>query len=113
MGAILSFLGSTVGLMFTDAVIKWIAFKALMIFLFVVLVPILLNNFLYDIIKIVMDFASIQSGGASSLNGAMSFNGLMGWLLACFRIPECLSVLVSALVLRVILSMVPFVRLVG
>lgn len=88
-------------------------FKAVLVFLFIVVVPLLLNNFLYDIIQIVMDFASVQTANARSVNGAMSFSGLTGWLLSCFRIPECLSVLVSALVLRTVLSMVPFVRLVG
>jgi hypothetical protein len=112
MPAILAFLGSAFAKIFTDKVISWIAWKALLIFLFTIIVPIVLNNFLYDIIKIIMDFAGVQSAGAT-FDGAMSFSGLMAWFIECFKLAECLSVLVSALVLRVILSMVPFVRLVG
>jgi hypothetical protein len=113
LSVILSFMGTSVARVFTDSVLKWIAFKLLMVFLFITVVPLLLNNFLYDVIEIIMNFASSQTGGSSAFNGAMSFTGLTGWLISTFRIPEAVSVLVSALVLRVILSMIPFVRLVG
>ncbi|KAB0666808.1 hypothetical protein F6V25_05175 [Oryzomonas japonica] len=113
MQVLLTFLGSVLGKIFTDGVIKWIAVKTLSVFLFTTVVPIILNNFLYDIIEIVLNFATSQIGSSGSLNGAMSFDGLLGWFVTVFRVPECLSVLISALVLRVILSMIPFVRLAG
>lgn len=111
MGALLSFLGSAVGRVFTDKVLGWIALKALLVFLFTVVVPIVLNNFLFDIMEIVMNSASSQIGEVSEFNGAMNFTGFTAWLITVFRLSECLSVLVSALVLRVSLSMIPFVRL--
>lgn len=113
MGAILAYLGSSMAAIFTDNVLKWIAFKAVIVFLFITVVPLLLNNFLYDIIKIMMDFAAGQSAGASAFNGNMAFSGFLAWLIECFRLPEVFSVYVSALCLRLALSMVPFVRLVG
>lgn len=113
MGAILSFLGSSIAGIFADNILKWIAFKAVMVFLFIIVVPLLLNNFLYDMMEIMMNFSSGQAAGSSALNGSMSFSGLMAWFLECFRIPEAVSIVVSALVLRLVLSMVPFVRLVG
>lgn len=112
LAAILSFLGSAVARVAADKVLSWIALKGILVFLFVTVVPLLLNNFAYDIIEIVMNFASSQAGGSGSVNGAMVFTGLMGWLIECFKIPEALSVLVSALCLRLALSMIPFVRLV-
>lgn len=113
MQVILSFLGSMIAKTFADKILGWIAFKAVMVFLFITVVPLLLNNFLYDIIKIMMDFASGQAAGASALDGHMTFSGFLAWLIECFRLPEALSVMVSALVLRLVLSMIPFVRLVG
>lgn len=113
MPALLMFLGSSVAKIFTDKVLGWVAMKALLVFLFLTVVPLLLNNFLYDVIKIMMDFASGQSAGASALNGNMTFSGFAAWLIECFRIPEAISLLISALVLRLTLSMIPFVRLVG
>jgi hypothetical protein len=109
MGAVIGFLGSLVTKTFADKVLGWLAMKALLIFLFVTVVPLILNNFAYDIIEIVMNFAGTSAAGASSLNGTMSFAGLGGWLLSVFKVPEALSVLVSALVLRVTLSMIPFI----
>lgn len=113
MGVILSFLGSSIAAIFTDAVLKWIAFKSIMVFLFLIVVPLLLNNFLYEAIEIMMNFAASQATGATAFSGSMTFSGFMGWLLTCFRIPEVISIMVSALALRSVLLMVPFVRLVG
>ncbi|MHB8121342.1 MAG: hypothetical protein ACYDG4_04230 [Desulfuromonadaceae bacterium] len=113
MGAILAYMGSAMATVFADSVLKWIAFKAVMVFLFVVVVPLLLNNFLYDVIEIMMNFSNNQAAGSTEFNGAMSFSGFTAWLIECFRLPEVFSIYVSALVLRVTLSMIPFVRLVG
>lgn len=113
MGAILTYLGSSLASIFADKILGWIALKAILVFLFITIVPLLLNNFLYSIIQIMMDFANGQSAGANAFNGGMSFTGFLAWLLQCFKIPEVLSVFVSALVLRLTLSMIPFVRLVG
>lgn len=113
MGAILAFLGTTLAKTLGDSLIKWIAFKALMVLLFITVVPLILNNFLYDIMQIFINLANGQSAGASAINGDMSFSGFAAWLLTCFRVPEAFSLMVSALSLRLVLNMIPFVRLVG
>lgn len=111
MPALIALLGSVFARFFTDAVLRWIALKVILTFLFTIVVPIVLTNFLYEIIEIVMNFANSQSSGASAFNGSMSFTGFAAWLIQCFRLAECLAVFVSALVLRLTLSMIPFVRL--
>ena len=112
MIGILSFFGSALAKIFADKVIGFFAMKAILTLLFLVAVPILLNNFLYDIIEIIMNFASSQvSSSGGSLNGSMSFTGFMAFLIDCFQLPQALSVMVSALVLRLCLSMIPFIRL--
>lgn len=113
MAAILSFLGSAFAKVFTDKVLGWVALKALLVFLFLTIVPLVLNNFLYDIIEILVDLISGQSTSLSALNGTMSFSGFAAWIIECFRIPEAFSLLISALCLRLVLNMIPFVRLVG
>jgi len=112
MQVLLTFLGSFVSKFFVDKVIGWIAVKTLLCFLFITIVPLILNNFLYDLLEILFNFASGQSAGASNIDGNMSFTGFCAWLLECFRISEAISLLVSALSLRAILSMIPFVRMV-
>lgn len=113
MGSILTFFASGLAKVFADKIIGYLAMKALLVFLFLVAVPILLNNFLYDIIEIVMNFASSQAtaNGAASLNGSLSFTGFGAYLIDCFQLPQALSVMVSALILRLCLSMIPFIRL--
>lgn len=74
MAAILSFLGTAFAKIFADKVIGWLAFKAVLVFLFITVIPLILNNFLYEIIQIIMSFASDQSSGAAALNGTMTVN---------------------------------------
>lgn len=109
MQAILAFLGSILGKTLTDNAIRWIAFKAIMTFLFIVILPIVLNNFLYDIMEVVLNFANDQSTTAT-IDGNMSFTGFMAWVMETFKIPECLSVISGALLMRLAISMVPFIR---
>lgn len=111
MPAIIAWLGTVVTQIFTDKVLSWIAFKALMIFLFVVIVPIVLNNFIYSLIEIVMNFANSQLQGANLASADMSFTGIAAWLIQIFKVPECISVVTGALALRSVLAMIPFVRL--
>lgn len=109
---LIALIGSFFAKFFADKVVGWVATKALLVFLFLTVVPLLLNNFLFDIIELMMTFASGQAAGASGFNGAMSFTGFCAWLVECFRISEAIAVLVSALCLRIVLSMIPFVRMV-
>lgn len=111
MKAILTFLGSGLAKIFSDKVLGYIAMKAILVFLFMTVVPLVLNNFAYDIMEIVMGFASSQAGGASSINGTMNFTGFSAWLISTFKLPEVLSVIVSAFILRLSLSMIPFVKI--
>lgn len=111
MQFLIAFLGSAVAKVFTDKVLAYIAMKAILVFLFTVVVPLILNNFLYDIIEIMMNFANSQTQSAGTLNGNMSFSGFAAWLISCFRLSEVFSVVISALILRTSLKMIPFVRL--
>ena len=111
MGALIGFIGTFAARIFADKVIGWIAIKTVLSALFIIVVPILLNNIIYDVIEIVFNFASAKTGEVQSLNGAMTFSGFMGWLLDIFQIPAAFSVVIGALALRVTLKMIPFVRI--
>lgn len=111
MTALIVLLGEMVAKIFTDKVIGWVALKIILIGLFTLVLPLILNNFLYDIIEIFLNFAGNTSSSASTLNGSMSFSGFGAWLIECFKISECISVVVSALLLRQALSMIPMIRI--
>lgn len=110
MPALLAFLGSAVAKLFTDKVMAYVAMKVILVGLFTLVVPVILNNFLYDILDIIMNFANTQSGSASDFSGTMSFTGFAAYLIETFKLSECLSVLISALILRTSLKMIPFIR---
>lgn len=92
-----------------DNLIRFVAGKAILSTLFIVVIPLLLNNFMYDLIEVSMGFLN-QNANASGVSGAMSFSGLAAYFIYLLKVPECMSVLVSAIVLRVSLNHVPFLR---
>lgn len=110
MPALISAIGWLVAKIFGDNVIRFIAGKAMLTALFVVVLPLVLNNFLYDIIQALMTWVNGQIS-SNSIDASNSFTGLAAWLINRLRLPECLSVLVSALTLKTILRHVPFLRL--
>jgi hypothetical protein len=98
-------LSSVVG----DNVLRFAAGKVLLTTLFLVVLPLVLNNFMYDILSLCMSIVS-DNTTAVAFNGTMSFSGLTAHLLAVMKVPDCMSVMVSALVVRATLNMIPFVR---
>lgn len=96
---------------FSDNVLKFVAEKVLLTSLFVLVLPIVLNNFMYDIIDMIFTYMSSNTGTTNlSLNGSQTFTGMAGYLIAMMKIPECLSVLMSALIFKLILRHIPFLR---
>lgn len=49
-----------------------------------------------------------EPGDPQSL--AMSFSGLAGWLLTCWKVPECLTFMVQAVMFRWVVTKIPFIR---
>lgn len=94
---------------FSDNVLRWVATKALLLAFFTIVLPIVLNNFLYDIMDLV--FTYVQNNyGTSDLNGAISFTGLAAWLITVTRLNECVSVVTGGYLLRLSLRHIPFLR---
>jgi hypothetical protein len=105
--AIFGFLSSMTAKVLLDRLLMFLAIKALLTALFIVVIPIILNNAIHDFMQIVFNTMN-QYADTSGLDGAMSFTGLLGWFVVKFRIPECVSMIVSALQLNLILRLIPF-----
>lgn len=110
MQAILTFMATCLARIAIDKILMWVAFKVVLVALFTIVTPIILNNFLYDTMQIIFDLASAQSAAATA-SGNMTFTGFAAWLIHKFRIAECFAVIMSALMLRITLNSIPFVRL--
>lgn len=105
--AAIGWLGSATAKTLLDRVLFFLALKAFLIALFVIVVPIVLNNVLHGMVEEAMMYV-----GSKAINGewggVAQFTGIMGWLVDCFQIPACFSVLVSALQLHYVLKLIPF-----
>lgn len=96
----------------SDNLARYIATKAVLITLFVGVLPVILNNFVYSLLQIAMDYASNLNGQADSLPQiALQLTGLAGWFFSNLYLPDALSVIFSAISIRVFLNHIPFLRL--
>jgi len=79
--------------------------------LLTVTISIVLYNLICEVIQEVMTFAL---GEVSSVNYGNYTNptitGFAGWFLGQLKIPECISVIVSCVSIRFILTKIPFLR---
>lgn len=106
IAALLVFLGSATARFIAEKVFLFIAIKAALLFLFTIVLPIVLNNFIADQLQASLGYMNTLT--LAAYDGTMSFSGLMGWLLDIFNIPECLSILLSAIQLHITLRFLPF-----
>jgi len=104
-----AFLTSALAKMIVDKILLFLAIKAILVALFIVVVPILANNILTRLMETMLNFAQVASADAGAFGGPVAFAGVAAWLIECFQINGCLSILTSALKLRLLLSMIPFV----
>lgn len=96
--------------MFSAGAARYIAGKLMLTALFVVVLPVVLNNFMWDFINMSMEMVN-SSTPANGFNGGMSYSGLAAHYIRLLKVPECMSVMVSALSLRATLAFIPLIRL--
>lgn len=97
MGGLISALGAFLS---NNSVLKFLAIKTLLYTLLVVVAPIVIWNLGIEWTETVLNWAMSSLPTGSYIYSA---TGLAGWFLITFKIPEAVSVLVSALAARMIL----------
>lgn len=109
MGALL---GVFLTKLLTDNLARYLATKAVLTTLFVVVLPVVLNNFVYGLLEIAIEYATTLNGQAQNLPQiVLQLTGLAGWFFANLYLPDALSVVLSAVSIRVFLNHIPFLRL--
>lgn len=98
MGLLISLLAAFLS---NGGVARFLATKAVLVFLFVIVLPIILWNFTADLTKAILDIAFALLPAAPALQ---TFTGLAGWLLSTAQIPQSIAIVVSALVGRFVIS---------
>ncbi len=76
-----------------------------------VVLGIILYNLAVEMIEEVMNFAitTINGTEVDSITNP-TFTGFVGWVLAAFKIPECIAVIISCVSIKFILRKIPFLH---
>lgn len=90
------------------AVLHFVAFKTVMVTLFITILPILLNNVMYDLVKTMIELMNnVSVTGVSS----QSFSGFAGWLLIKCKVVDSFSILISCATVRYTVQILTLGRL--
>jgi hypothetical protein len=85
----------------------YLATKILLSTLIITVLPIVLWNLLYDLMSLI--FSIIQSFLPPDMKLSLQPLSFACWFFNVLKIPEALSVVISASVVRFVLSLIPFV----
>lgn len=107
--ALWSTIGSVVAKFFGDAVLRWLAWKVLIITLLTVTLPIVLKNVITWLFDTLMSVAIAQVSTDGLSNAAFEFTGFSGYLAYHLMIPESIAVILTGLTIRLVLNFIPFV----
>lgn len=101
-------LGAFFGRFLSDALLKFAALKVLLISIFSISFPVIIKNLISSLFDAFTTVAgSVTSGGAES--AIINISGLTGYLASQFMIADCLSIILTAIVIRISLNFIPFV----
>jgi len=115
MGALFSafanWLGGIFSSLFALMSSHFLATKIVLTVLFVTVVPIVLNNLLYDLIDELISFVLSNMDTNTVLSQTVfQFTDLAGWLIQTMQLDTAFSVVISAVALKFTLKLIPFVR---
>ncbi len=110
MAGIIMAIGSLLVQIVNSSVARWIAEKALWSFFIIIVLPIILNNWAYDLLQIGINLVSANVS-TEGLNGQTSYTGLTAYFLHHLAIPDCLAVVMGAVAVKVYMRLAsPFIR---
>jgi len=101
MGAVLSLLAEILG----SSVARFLAWKAVIVVLFITVLPIIFNNFVYSLLNIYMNFVNSHTSSISSSSFIVSLSGLAAYLADRLGLVNLFSAVMSALALRYTLKL--------
>lgn len=94
-------------------VAKFLAWKTLIIFLLFTGSQVLLSITLYNIFDVVFSYVSEQVGTANHVDGVsfnVSLTGVAAYFAQVLRLDDCLKIIIGAVVTRMSLKFIPFMR---
>lgn len=105
---VLAWFGSFFAKFLTDSLLKYVAYKLLAVTLVTVTLPIVLKNLLVWLFSLLTaQISQLDLGTLSSV--VVEISGLAAWFAVHLRVADCMSILITALVIRLTLNFIPFV----
>lgn len=95
--------------LFTLLLNNFLAMKLVLGVIFIVILPIIINNAIYWLLDDVFNSMNAFVAGHEYTLPNVSFSGLLGYFMVEMGIPDCLSVVLSGMALRFAMSWIPFV----
>lgn len=108
IGAAISWLVTKI---FADNLLKFLALKAIAVTLVVVVLPVILNNFMWDLIDGILTLVNSKLDDTTLGEQIINVTGLGAYLLDVMSIPQCISVILSAVGVRAALNAIPFIKI--
>jgi len=76
-----------------------------------VILGIVVYNLVVDIIEEILNYVITQIASIQQISvTSPSVSGFAGWVVACLKIPECLAVVISIVMIKFTLRKIPFLR---
>lgn len=110
MTALMTFLSGVLANLLGYQVARFLAWKVLLWSLAVSIIPIVLTNFIYTIMQTVIALVNANVTSSGLQGSVLSLTGLAAWLAVQLRLQEALSLVLSAVMFRIALNMIPFIR---
>lgn len=89
---------------------KWVAFRAFMLFILYVALPILLYNIFVGIFLDFIDYAISYVSGQSFSAMTIELTGMGGWIAQQIQLPQAFSIFMSFLAIKFITRFIPFMK---
>lgn len=109
-GLLTSWLLGAFARLFTFMSANFLATKIILGTLFIIILPIILNNVIYSLMSIVFDAAASYAGEHEpGLETTIQFAGLAGYMVTELGLVDAFTVVLSAMGIRFALAWIPFV----
>lgn len=106
----LALLSGLFAALFSTTAAYYVAIKAVIVTLMMIVLPILLKKFFTWIVAGVLTLVGDSALGSVSPT-TLALTGLAGWFGSNLGLPGCFAVILSAVATRFTLKLIPFVRL--
>ncbi len=106
---ILSWFAGLAARFFTDHVLRFAAYKLLLYTFIVTTVPIICKNLIVWIFEEIVSVTSTVTDLHGMQVTVLNLTGAAGYIANLMMIPDCISIIMTAIVIRFTLNFIPFV----